>query len=75
MQANKLLGMDRWAARYLINDAIHFGNNMAKVNEVLGYKFTYGGKYTKIYPMMWQYTSSGLVDGINGYVDLNYRYE
>ena len=32
-------------------------------------KCTYKGKYT-----MWQYTSSGKVDGINGNVDMNYCY-
>lgn len=30
---------------------------------------TYGGKYG-----MWQYTDSGVIEGINGYVDMNYCY-
>ncbi len=32
-------------------------------------KLTYKGEYT-----MWQYTSKGTVDGIDGYVDMNYCY-
>ena len=32
-------------------------------------KLTYKGEYT-----MWQYTSKGKVDGIDGYVDMNYCY-
>lgn len=74
MNVERLINMDRWAARYLLNEHIPFGGDMSKVNELLGYGFNYGGKYTKTYPMMWQYTSQGTVEGINGYVDLNYRY-
>lgn len=74
IQIDRLRTYDMWAARYLLNDVIPFGADMTKVNEVLGYKFTYGNKYTNIYPAMWQYSEKGTVSGINGYIDLNYRY-
>lgn len=66
---------DIWVARYIRTGEYKFPSHLENINDYLTLTHQYGGKYTSIKADMWQYSSNGIVRGINGRVDMNYSYK
>ncbi|MBE5935376.1 MAG: hypothetical protein E7262_06250 [Lachnospiraceae bacterium] len=76
LNVSQLSSYDIWVARYLYSDtSFSFPGGMTAINNCISKGYTYGNKYTSIKADMWQYTSSGVVAGIPGRVDMNYGYK
>jgi GH25 family lysozyme M1 (1,4-beta-N-acetylmuramidase) len=76
LNLSKLTSYDIWVARYLYSDkTFSFPSGMSDINKCISLGYKYNNQYTSINADMWQYTSSGVVAGIPGRVDMNYGYK
>ncbi len=76
LNLSKLSSYDIWVARYLYSDkTFSFPGGMSDINKCISLGYKYNNQYTSINADMWQYTSSGVVAGIPGRVDMNYGYK